>query len=458
MKDIQRTATTQAQAPAVESQAIGAEGQWRWVPIEPTIEMDIAGSDAGNGHDWTGSREVYRAMLSAAPDRAADRSARAVPDAVGGDMEIGILVDGDWVAGASGPGALREARHYAAMYSEDGKVTAELITRRPFDLESGLAAAPVTSQAEPMARRLSQILGVVRTAQAQAARVLAADEDAGDLAQTRRDLPLTLDVIRHAVQSLAATPASPQAPAPQAGTVAEDWSKGSITLTALQLRHALDFASPDFDTDEDQRETAVSIAWAPAGATHTDEGDPDPAGYKVWMTDYPEEGSIPLDESPAGFPIKAVVSKEFSAVPLIQSLQSWKDIEVVSRIMRRAGKTLKQARNPGVTARDSIILANYIVELQGVIQTLMTSIAPVPAAPEPVLASLVADASRWRCLRTWEHQASIFDNEGTTLTFRLDGIDGDGFEDDEPKWLDSVIDAAIASAPVPAAGEPKGEM
>lgn len=47
----------------------------------------------------------------------------------------------------------------------------------------------------------SQLLGVVRTAQSEAARVLAADEDAGDLAQTRRDLPRTLDVIEHAVRT-----------------------------------------------------------------------------------------------------------------------------------------------------------------------------------------------------------------------------------------------------------------
>lgn len=83
------------------------------------------------------------------------------------------------------------------------------------------------------------------------------------------------------------------------------WHRDCITLSALQLRHALSFAAPDFDTDEDQRETQVSIAWAPAGATHTDEGDPDPAHYKVWLTDYPEEGSMPLDESPAGFPVKS---------------------------------------------------------------------------------------------------------------------------------------------------------
>lgn len=85
----------------------------------------------------------------------------------------------------------------------------------------------------------------------------------------------------------------------------KEWYRDCITLTALQLRHALDFAAPDFDVGEEQRETQVSIAWAPAGATYTDEGDPDPAGYKVWLTDYPEEGSIPLDESLAGFPVKS---------------------------------------------------------------------------------------------------------------------------------------------------------
>jgi hypothetical protein len=86
-----------------------------------------------------------------------------------------------------------------------------------------------------------------------------------------------------------------------ASLVAEpDWHKGCVTLTAKQLATALDFAAPDYATDEDQRETQVSIAWGPEGSTTSDEGDPDPAGYKVWMTDYPGEGSIPLDDMIAG--------------------------------------------------------------------------------------------------------------------------------------------------------------
>jgi hypothetical protein len=67
-----------------------------------------------------------------------------------------------------------------------------------------------------------------------------------------------------------------------------------------------------------------------------------------------------------------------SSVPLTQSLQSWKDIEVVSRIRNNAGKTVKEVRNPSVTARDSIILANYIAEQEAVIHKLMA--APSTAA------------------------------------------------------------------------------
>jgi hypothetical protein len=73
-----------------------------------------------------------------------------------------------------------------------------------------------------------------------------------------------------------------------------DSTNRTITLTARQLRNALDFVAPDFDKDADQRETELSIAWGEAGCAQDDEGNPDPAGYRCWLTDYPEEGSIPL--------------------------------------------------------------------------------------------------------------------------------------------------------------------
>lgn len=76
-------------------------------------------------------------------------------------------------------------------------------------------------------------------------------------------------------------PASAEAPAPD------------ITLTAAQLKEALELVAPDFDTDEDQREQEVSIQHLPARMS-TD-GEPMPEGLYCWLTEYPEEGCIPLD-------------------------------------------------------------------------------------------------------------------------------------------------------------------
>lgn len=73
------------------------------------------------------------------------------------------------------------------------------------------------------------------------------------------------------------------------------WKRKAITLTALQLHEALEFAAPDFDEDEDQRETEVCIAWAPENTVLTDEGGFEEPGYVVWLEEYPEEGCMPLD-------------------------------------------------------------------------------------------------------------------------------------------------------------------
>ena len=78
------------------------------------------------------------------------------------------------------------------------------------------------------------------------------------------------------------------------------WSSSGITLTARQLANAMEFAAPDFAADEEQRDTVVTIAWAPAGAVRDDDGKPEPAGLVVWITDYPEEGSLPLPDTYSG--------------------------------------------------------------------------------------------------------------------------------------------------------------
>lgn len=75
------------------------------------------------------------------------------------------------------------------------------------------------------------------------------------------------------------------------------WPSCSITLSALQLREAMAFAAPDFDSDPSQRETELTFAWAPEGTIGNDEGGFEPAGYVCWLTEYPEEGSFPLSST-----------------------------------------------------------------------------------------------------------------------------------------------------------------
>jgi hypothetical protein len=108
-----------------------------------------------------------------------------------------------------------------------------------------------------------------------------------------------------------ATPA-PLADAPDSA----NWHKGGVTLTARQLRNALDLVAPDWDSDEDQRATEATIAWTPDGMTTDDDGNAMPAGYRAWLTEYPEEGSIPLlDEYAAPSPSISAAAPAVGASP-----------------------------------------------------------------------------------------------------------------------------------------------
>ena len=73
-----------------------------------------------------------------------------------------------------------------------------------------------------------------------------------------------------------------------------------LTLSAQQLKDALEFVAPDFDADEDQREAEVCIQELPARMS-TD-GEPMPAGLYCWLAEYPEEGCIPLLPAPPSHP------------------------------------------------------------------------------------------------------------------------------------------------------------
>ena len=67
----------------------------------------------------------------------------------------------------------------------------------------------------------------------------------------------------------------------------------AITLTAKELRAALAFCNPDGPEDLEQMETRVTIFLREAdGVSH--EGDILPVGLYCYLTEYPDEGCIPL--------------------------------------------------------------------------------------------------------------------------------------------------------------------
>jgi hypothetical protein len=80
----------------------------------------------------------------------------------------------------------------------------------------------------------------------------------------------------------------------------ETTANRSVTLNGYQLRNALEFCAPD--NDADQLESEVSIQWGDAGHSG--------AGYYACCAEYPEEGSILLDDKPAESSEKTSVPPE----------------------------------------------------------------------------------------------------------------------------------------------------
>ncbi len=61
------------------------------------------------------------------------------------------------------------------------------------------------------------------------------------------------------------------------------------TLTAAQLRDALEFVNPGGPDDADQMETEVSFFFRESDET-SNEGEPLSSGWYCYLTEYPEEG------------------------------------------------------------------------------------------------------------------------------------------------------------------------
>lgn len=62
----------------------------------------------------------------------------------------------------------------------------------------------------------------------------------------------------------------------------------SITLNGHQLKSLLEFAAPDAESEPEQLQTELSIAFLEDG--HSGKG------YYFWITEYPEEGCMFLND------------------------------------------------------------------------------------------------------------------------------------------------------------------
>lgn len=75
--------------------------------------------------------------------------------------------------------------------------------------------------------------------------------------------------------------------------------KTIMTLTGHQLRTAVAFANPD-KGDRMQLESEVTFAYLHKGIESDDPDEAVEPGLRVYFTEYPEEGSIPLPPEPPG--------------------------------------------------------------------------------------------------------------------------------------------------------------
>ena len=82
----------------------------------------------------------------------------------------------------------------------------------------------------------------------------------------------------------------------------------SITITARQLREALEFCNPDGPANDDQEDTEVTIHYVEG--RRSDEGEPMAAGLYCWLTEYPEEGCISLFDVALNVAVTAVTSHD----------------------------------------------------------------------------------------------------------------------------------------------------
>jgi hypothetical protein len=129
----------------------------------------------------------------------------------------------------------------------------------------------------------------------------AAPQDFKEWLDSKRDANVS-EVFHDIVAQVAKMQSS--SPAPQEPIDPLSELKGRhLTLNARQLRAALDYGAPDFETDEDQRDTEICLQWLPERMSV--DGEKMEAGLYMWDAEYPEEGVVLLDENYEAAPASA---------------------------------------------------------------------------------------------------------------------------------------------------------
>ena len=131
-------------------------------------------------------------------------------------------------------------------------------------------------------------------------------------------------------------------------------SNDSIRMTAHQLACALEFAAPDYATDPDQGETEVQLSYVPEQLVN---GEKIEAGLRIWLLEYPEEGSILLspEDRPTSTAFAAGAKAMFNAL-IAKTVNNWHANPVIQQACAAENTLVKKW---ALEALESVSLDSY---------------------------------------------------------------------------------------------------
>ena len=131
-------------------------------------------------------------------------------------------------------------------------------------------------------------------------------------------------------------------------------SKESIRMTAHKLACALEFAAPDYATDPDQGETEVQLAYVPEQLVN---GEKIEAGLRVWLLEYPEEGSILLssEDRPTSTAFASGAKTMFDAL-IAKTVNNWHTDPTIQQTCAAENALIKKC---ALEALESVSLNSY---------------------------------------------------------------------------------------------------